>query len=501
MDEPTRPPGSDLHIDVSSAGTSFPSNTGSLRPKVHLSTAVTLLMALVLAAGMGFFIWLQISIPRLDRVGFPERALSHLVSRTLEMEEAIAHAPDWERSLYQLTTDNGSSDLGEAITWYRELTEVSYNPDIHLQLAILEAEAGRLEDVGRQLTEWDNREDPFPVYARMIAAAYVDPRVDPTVAPTIARSLQAELADALPAGWFYDKIALRLAERSGDQELLASIASESAARVMPLLQKVRLITAGELTIVLLGVLAFFMLLRRRGETYTVGSAAIPPLWRGRLGVAVLVRGGAMGLLLSVAFLFLGADSSLIRLSSIPLASLPLLVLTRQYLLAPHGIGFMTGFGLRLSPGGQGRLVVAVLAVLAAGLIGEWGVGLIAEQWGLSSHWTEWFDADLVWGQAPTVMITVVEFVVLAPLLEELAFRGLLFGTLRRRFNWSTSAGLSAGIFAIAHGYGVLGFISVFWSGLLWAWIYEKTGSLLPSMLAHAANNALVCLSILYFFRS
>ena len=497
MDEPTRSSGSDRHIDVSSAGSSFPTNAGSLPPALHFSTAVTLLMALVLAAGMGFFIWLQISIPRLDRVGFPERALSHLMNRTMEMEEAIAHAPGWERSLYRLTTDNGSRDLGEAITWYRELTDVSYNPDIHLQLAILEAEAGRLEEIGPQLKEWDNREDPFPVYARMIEAAYVDPRVD----PTIARSLQAELADALPTGWFYDKIVLRLAERSGDQERLTSVASESAARVMPLLQKVRLITAGELIIVLLGMSALFMLLRRRGETYAVGSAAIPPLWRGRLGVAVLVRGGAMGLLLSVAFLFLEADSSLIRLSSIPLASLPLLVLTRQYLLAPHGIGFMTGFGLRLSPGGQGRLVVAVLAVLAAGLIGEWGLGLIAEEWGLSSHWTEWFDADLVWGQAPVVMISLVEFVVLAPLFEELAFRGLLFGTLRRRFNWSTSAGLSAGLFAIAHGYGVLGFISVFWSGLLWAWIYEKTGSLLPSMLAHAANNALVCVTILYFFRS
>ena len=51
------------------------------------------------------------------------------------------------------------------------------------------------------------------------------------------------------------------------------------------------------------------------------------------------------------------------------------------------------------------------------------------------------------------------------------------------------------------GYGVLGFISVFWSGMLWAWIYEKTGSLLPSMFAHAANNLLVCLSILYLLRA
>lgn len=497
MDEPTQSSGSHSLIEISSAKPSSMENSGRVTPEVPLSTPVTLLMALILAAGMGFFIWLQVSIPRLDRVGFPERALSHLVSRTLELEEAIAHAPPWERILYQLTTDNGSSDLSEAIAWYRELTDVSYNPAIHLHLAILEAEAGRFEDVDRQLKGWDYREDPFPMFARMMRAAYVDPRID----PTSARSFEAQLTDALPAGWFHDKMALRLAQRANDRDLVASVTSESAARVIPLLNKVRLITAGELIIVLLGVFALFRLLRHRGEAYPIGSAAIPPVWRGRLGVAVLVRGGAMGLLFSVAFLFLESDSSLMRLTSIPLASLPLLVLTRQYLLAPHGIGFLTGFGLRLSVSGRGRLIVAVFAALAAGLIGEGGLGLLAEKWGLSSHWTEWFDADLVWGRWPVVITSLLEFVVLAPLFEELAFRGLIFGTLRRQFNWGTSACLTAGIFAIAHGYGVLGCISVFWSGLLWAWIYEKTGSLLPSMLAHAANNLLVCLSILYFFRS
>ena len=488
MDEFTRSSASDPHLPVTSPG-SGPAD-------VHVSTVVTLLMAVLLGTGMAFVIWLQISIPRLDRVGFPERALSHLVSRTLEMEEAIAHAPAWERLLYQLTTDSGSNDLGEAIAWYRELAEISYNSDIHLQLAVLEAEAGRIENVGRRLKEWDRREDPFPLFARLIRAAYVDSRID----PTIAQALQAELADAVPAGWFYDKVALRLAERSRDPNLFASITRESEARASPLLHKVRLVAAGELTIVLLGVFALGLLLRRPGEIYRVGQAALPPVWRAGVGVAVLIRGGATGLLLSVVVLFLESDSQLVRLSSIPLASLPLLVWTRQYLLAPHGVGFLTAFGVRLSPGGAGRLIVAVFAVLAAGLIGEWGVGLIAEEWGLSSHWTEWFDPDLVWGQGPAVMISLIEFVVLAPLFEELAFRGLLFGTLRRRFNWGTSAGLSAGVFAIAHGYGVLGFISVFWSGLLWAWIYEKTGSLLPSMLAHAANNLFVCLTILYFFR-
>jgi membrane protease YdiL (CAAX protease family) len=459
--------------------------------------AITLLMALVLVSGIAFFIWLQVSIPRLDRVGFPERALSLMVSRTLDMDEAIAQAPFWERALYQMTTENGSNDLKEAISWYRELAAVSYNPDIHLQLAILEGEAARLTDVRQRLSEWGDHEAPFPMFARIVRAAYVDSNTELTT----ARALQAELADALPSGWFYDKLAMRLAERSGDTVRLIAIKAELAVRVTPFLQKVRLMTAVELVLIVLGLPALFILLRRRRHPYTVSTAVIPPLWRGRIGIAVLIRGGAMGMLLSVAFLFLETDSPLMRLSSIPLAALPLLVLTRQSLLAPYGLGFTTGFGLLPVSHGVGRVIIAGLAILAAGLVGEWGLGFIAEWWDLSSHWTEWFDADLVWGERPMLIVSLLEFTVLAPVFEELAFRGLLFGTLRRRFDWGASAVISAGIFAIAHGYGVLGLVSVFWSGLLWAWIYEKTGSLLPSMLAHAVNNLLVCLSILYLFRS
>ena len=494
MDERIQPSGSDSHADMSPA---MIPPTGARPGDVNLSTVFTVLMALVLMTGVGFFIWLHISIPRLDRVGLPERALSHLVSRTLDIEAAIAQASTWERALYQLTTENGANDLTETIAWYRELAVVSYSPEIHLQLAILEAEAGHFEDVRQRLKEWDDRDDPFPLFARLVRAAYVDRPLDLTT----ARSLQAEWADVLPTGWFYDKMATRLAEQAGDSERVMAVTAESAARLKPLLQKVRLMTAGELLVVLMGAGAMIMLLRHRGEPYSVGTAAIPPLWRGWQGLTVLIRGGAMGLLLSVTFLFVETDSVLIRFISIPLASLPLLVLTRQCLLAPHGLGFMTGFGLHLTAGGQSRLMTAVLAVLTAGLIGEWGIGLLAERWQVSSHWTEWFDADLVWGEGSVVVVSLLEFVVLAPLFEELAFRGLLFGTLRRKLTWSASAVLSAAVFAIAHGYGALGFVSVFWSGLLWAWIYERTGSLLPSVLAHAANNLLVCLSILYLFRS
>jgi membrane protease YdiL (CAAX protease family) len=91
-------------------------------------------------------------------------------------------------------------------------------------------------------------------------------------------------------------------------------------------------------------------------------------------------------------------------------------------------------------------------------------------------------------------------VIFAPLFEELAFRGLLFAILRRKFRFMPAALISAVIFGVAHGYGLVGLLSVCWSGVLWAWTYEKTGSLLPGILAHAINNLLVCLAVMALLR-
>jgi membrane protease YdiL (CAAX protease family) len=60
--------------------------------------------------------------------------------------------------------------------------------------------------------------------------------------------------------------------------------------------------------------------------------------------------------------------------------------------------------------------------------------------------------------------------------------------------------LSAAIFGVAHGYGVAGFGSVFASGLMWAIAYEKTRSLLPGMVAHAANNVSAACAVLALLR-
>lgn len=91
-------------------------------------------------------------------------------------------------------------------------------------------------------------------------------------------------------------------------------------------------------------------------------------------------------------------------------------------------------------------------------------------------------------------------VVLTPVFEEILFRGLLFATRRRGLGAPGAAVASGAFFALAHGYGALGFASVCWSACLWAWAYEKTGSLGPSVVAHAADNLGASLSVLLVLR-
>jgi len=465
----------------------------------HFSPLLTILCAIVLLAALVLFGWLQFTVPRLERVASPDRALALMVGRMMDLEEALKQAPAWERFLYEVTSGGTVNELAQAISWYEELAASSRDPLVHLYRAILEAEAGRLEEIRQRTDDWEHWPDPFPSFALLIRAGYLEPRLD----RASELGLQARLAEALPAGWFYDRLAMSLAMKAGDRGLLSSAEEALASRGELLLGRTRKFVSAEMALVVAGTIALMVIFARRDDrtALRVGTAPIPPLWRGRVAAVVLVRGGAMGAVLTLSLQFVETDNLLLRGIALPLINLPLLVLAHRHLLKPAGMGFRQWLGLWPSTATWGRLSLVVPAVLTAGLLGEWVMALVAESLNLTSHWTEWFDDDLIWGTLPVLSISLVEYVMFAPVFEEMVFRGLLFATLRRKFGWIASAIVSSAIFATAHGYGVLGFASVFWSGVLWAWAYEKTGSLLPGVVTHSMNNLSVCLADIVLLRS
>jgi hypothetical protein len=96
----------------------------------------------------------------------------------------------------------------------------------------------------------------------------------------------------------------------------------------------------------------------------------------------------------------------------------------------------------------------------------------------------WFIAALLAGCA------------LAPLAEELFFRGYLFGLFRERWGRAPAYIFSAGLFAVVH-LNLPAMAPIFVLGLALAYIYDRTGSLGPGMIAHGVNN-LISFSLLYF---
>ncbi|MEE9212627.1 MAG: CPBP family intramembrane glutamic endopeptidase [Phycisphaeraceae bacterium] len=88
---------------------------------------------------------------------------------------------------------------------------------------------------------------------------------------------------------------------------------------------------------------------------------------------------------------------------------------------------------------------------------------------------------------------LVSAVVLAPVFEEAMFRGLIQTTLLelggRRKRWSVVV-IVAAWFALIHlGVPWQALPVLFVLGLILGWLYERTGSLLPSVLVHVGFNA------------
>jgi len=464
---------------------------------------LTILSAVVLVLFLAFMAWLQYGGSRVEEMVEPERALALIVGRTMDLDEGIERGPAWERAVYRLLLSDRASDVAEALGWYEELAAASFDPAVDLHLAILEGESGRPASVRRRVDEWARRPDPMPALARLVAAAYLPESLDTGDAAILD---DETLAEVLEPGWFRDRIAVRLAVRTGDAELLDRANASQAARSRPLLNRSRAMIVVELVLLVAGGLVLVRLVLRGDRLARIGAVVLPPPWRGRVGAGVLIRGGALGAITLVAlyfFTFTGSDRPFARVAlgvATNAAFLPVLLLARRRLLEPSGVPFAEGLGLMPAAGGMRRLLFVFLAVLSLGQLGGVAIDLAGRRVGLTAHWTEWFDRDLAWGPPLVVGLTVLDTVVLTPVFEEIVFRGLVFATLRRRFGVPGAALLSAGIFAIAHGYGVLGFAAVFWSGLLWAWAYERTGSLLPSIASHAADNLMASLSVVLALR-
>jgi membrane protease YdiL (CAAX protease family) len=90
-------------------------------------------------------------------------------------------------------------------------------------------------------------------------------------------------------------------------------------------------------------------------------------------------------------------------------------------------------------------------------------------------------------------IALLTICVQPAIVEELAFRGFIFGSLRRILDGREAILVSALLFAIMH-LSPLSFVHLAILGIALGWLRERTGSVYPGMLLHFCHNFLVILS-------
>ena len=94
------------------------------------------------------------------------------------------------------------------------------------------------------------------------------------------------------------------------------------------------------------------------------------------------------------------------------------------------------------------------------------------------------------------ILTYQALAIWTPFTEEVFFRGFVFPGLTHRLGTGWALVASAVVFSLLHvDPRVMG--PIFVTGLLLAWLYHQTGSLWPSVAAHAGQNALAIATTYY----
>ncbi len=159
-------------------------------------------------------------------------------------------------------------------------------------------------------------------------------------------------------------------------------------------------------------------------------------------------------------------------------------------LREHHLGWASGFGLPRAPGkaiAWGGLATVIFLPLG------WSLQTLSlhvmERLGIEPSVQLALQALKNSGSVGEIAAMAVVAVVLAPIAEELLFRGVLYPVVKhfgfpRLALWGTSA-----LFAAIH-FNVGIFIPLLAFALVLVWLYERTDNLLAPIAAHVAFNAI-----------
>ncbi len=393
------------------------------------------------------------------------RAVARIAARTMDLSAAYEQAPDWQRLIFVVNGIDIVENRRQIEGWYRELAARDGSLSINCGLQIFTS-----------------------------SVKYPPPGCE-------ARDVPAE-------GWFADRIAQsRLAESPDPSEAL-SLERRERRRSDHTFRKLCAFHGLSTAFVLIGIVCCFALIfSGRGSGRSAWKLAISSgrkqrldqsLWPGGIGVRGL--GAALVAGFIVVCLLTGIVAELMSVRAMCVFLAVLLTVISVLYLQKHKHSFLGLLGIGQDRESLLRLAASTLALSGASMAGSTFIQWIFERIGKPAHWTEWYNEDLVFGAPSLVGVLLVAKCVFSPLVEEIVFRGFLFGICKRIGGAHLAIVFSALVFGFAHSAGLPTFLTLTWCGLVWAFGYEKTGSIVPAILSHSLNNILYSLSILVFLR-
>jgi len=101
-----------------------------------------------------------------------------------------------------------------------------------------------------------------------------------------------------------------------------------------------------------------------------------------------------------------------------------------------------------------------------------------------------FDMFFEEKRSSVILFLAIFVSILGPIVEEIFFRGFLYSAVKKRFGVLIGVLLSGALFSMLH-VNIAGFLPIMILGVLMAFLYEATGSLVTSAAVHILHNSII----------
>jgi membrane protease YdiL (CAAX protease family) len=341
------------------------------------------------------------------------------------------------------------------------------------------------------------------------------------ITPSEASSLKTTFVTELPKGWYIDTTLHHLYAQSKQKKPLAELNQQLDQSAIEFVLKLVALSLFGAFALLVGVITLFVQLlfvarnqkNQNGEADTARQLVQAPADYGtKTIIAVFVAWLSTELLIGLLAQLVmkstnpTADLATVATSAphvvLAAASMAVLYLVSNapgmlyaylFALKPHGIAFMEGLKLRFRVGKTGPFKLILSGIMTWFI----AVPLVIAAYAVASKFGSQGSSNPVigivmdaahTGNVLAFFMFYITLGVFAPMCEETLFRGFLYSSLRRKMGVFPSVVISAALFAALH-LDVGGILPLFTLGCLFALVFEKTKSIIPSMITHGLWNS------------